>query len=61
MHDRATPVGQAIELWQALRLQGVPAEVVIYPNEGHGVRDFPALTDFLTRVIGWFDTYLPAG
>ena len=60
LQDRATPTGQAIEFWQALRLQGVPAEVVIYPQEGHGVRSFPARTDFLTRIVDWFDTYLPA-
>jgi dipeptidyl aminopeptidase/acylaminoacyl peptidase len=59
-NDRATPPGQAIEMWQALKLQGVPAEVVIYPKEGHGVGSFPALLDFVTRTIGWFDRYLPA-
>ncbi|HEX6845056.1 MAG TPA: S9 family peptidase [Actinomycetota bacterium] len=58
-NDRATPPGQAIEFWQALRLQGVPAEVVIYPKEGHGVGTFPALLDFVARTIGWFDRYLP--
>lgn len=58
-NDRATPPGQAIEFWQALRLQGVPAEVVIYPQEGHGVGTYPAILDFITRMIGWFDRYLP--
>jgi dipeptidyl aminopeptidase/acylaminoacyl peptidase len=59
-NDRATPPGQAIEFWQALRLSGVPSEVVIYPQEGHGVSTFPALIDFVARMVGWFDRFLPA-
>ncbi|MGB8021406.1 MAG: S9 family peptidase [Candidatus Nanopelagicales bacterium] len=57
--DRATPAGQAIEFWQALRLQGVPTQVVIYPQEGHGVSTYPAVLDFGTRIVDWFDRYLP--
>ena len=34
--DRATPMGQAVELFRALREQGTDAELVIYPTEGHG-------------------------
>ena len=60
-NDRATPPSQAIEFWQALRLAGVPAEVVVYPQEGHGVGSFPTLIDFVARMVGWFDRYLPAG
>lgn len=56
--DRATPAGQAIEFGQALRLQGVPAEVVIYPEEGHGVSTYPAVLDFATRIVDWFERYL---
>ena len=58
-NDRATPPGQAIEFWQALRLQDVPAELVIYPQEGHGVGTYPAVLDFNARLVAWFDRYLP--
>jgi dipeptidyl aminopeptidase/acylaminoacyl peptidase len=60
-NDRATPPSQAIEFWQALRLANVPAEVVVYPQEGHGVNTYPAFLDFVTRVVAWFDRYLPTG
>ena len=60
-NDRATPPGQAIEFWQALRLQDVPAELVIYPQEGHGVGTYPAVLDFNARLVAWFDRYLPTG
>jgi dipeptidyl aminopeptidase/acylaminoacyl peptidase len=56
--DRCTPPGQAREFHQALRAHGVPSTLVIYPEEGHGVRAFPAQIDFLTRTLQWFDRYL---
>jgi dipeptidyl aminopeptidase/acylaminoacyl peptidase len=58
--DRCTPAGQAREFYQALTGHGVDSELVIYPGEGHGVGRFPALTDYLTRLVGWFGKYMPA-
>ena len=59
-HDRATPVGQAVEFYRALRERGIPSEVVIYPQEGHGVGEFPAILDLATRTLAWFERFLPA-
>lgn len=58
--DRCTPAGQAREFYQALTGHGVDSELVIYPGEGHGVSRFPAITDYLTRIVTWFDRYMPA-
>ncbi len=58
-HDRATPVGQAVEFYRALRERGVPTEVVVYPQEGHGVGEYPAVLDLATRMIAWFERFLP--
>lgn len=58
--DRCTPAGQAREFYQALIGHGVDSELVIYPGEGHGVRRFPAVTDYLTRLVTWFEKYMPA-
>ena len=58
--DRCTPPGQAREFYQALIGHGVDSELVIYPGEGHGVSRFPAVTDYLTRLVTWFDRYMPA-
>ena len=60
-NDRATPPGQAVEMYRALRARGVPSEVVIYPQEGHGVRNFPAVLDLATRAVAWFERFMPAG
>jgi dipeptidyl aminopeptidase/acylaminoacyl peptidase len=58
--DRCTPAGQAREFYQALTGHGVDSELVIYPAEGHGVSRFPAVTDYLTRIVTWFEKYMPA-
>ncbi len=60
LHDRATPPTQAVEFYRALVARGVPSEVVIYPQEGHGVRQPPAQVDLATRVVTWFERFMPA-
>ena len=60
LQDRCTPPGQAVEFYRALREHGVDADVAIYPEEGHGVRQMPALFDFCARAVGWFEKYMPA-
>ena len=58
--DRCTPAGQARAFYQALTGHGVDSELVVYPEEGHGVSRFPAITDYLTRLVTWFERYMPA-
>jgi dipeptidyl aminopeptidase/acylaminoacyl peptidase len=57
--DRATPVGQAMEHFRALREQGTPAELVIYPQEGHGVRGIDASLDWTARLVMWLERFAP--
>lgn len=58
--DEATPAGQAIEFHHALLEQGVPSSLAIYPQEGHDVHRFPAVIDRSTRVVAWFERFMPA-
>ncbi|HET9896317.1 MAG TPA: S9 family peptidase [Streptosporangiaceae bacterium] len=58
--DRCTPAGQAREFYQALIGHGVDSELVVYPGEGHGIIRHPAVTDYLTRLVTWFERYMPA-
>ncbi|HEV8573040.1 MAG TPA: S9 family peptidase [Actinomycetota bacterium] len=58
--DRCTPPGQAWEMFRALREHGVPAEIAVYPEEGHGVRTYPAFIDWCARTVGWFERWMPA-
>ena len=57
--DRCTPIGQAQQMHSALVEAGrVGTELVIYPEEGHGVREYPAVIDYCARVVAWFERYL---
>ena len=58
--DRATPPGQAVEMYRRSCTRGVPAELAVYPAEGHGVRTYPALLDFATRCVEWIERFMPA-
>ena len=57
--DRNTPPGQALEFHHALKLHGVESVLATYPLEGHGVRSYPAVIDFGTRVVAWFEKHMP--
>jgi dipeptidyl aminopeptidase/acylaminoacyl peptidase len=61
--DGECPAPQSFEFWHALKAEGVPTELVVYPNEGHGFRSPEHRIDVLERMLGWFDQYLgaPAG
>jgi dipeptidyl aminopeptidase/acylaminoacyl peptidase len=59
-NDRCTPATQAIEFHRALVENGVPSELVVYPQEGHGVRALEAQTDQMTRMLDWLERYMAA-
>ncbi len=59
--DHICPIGQAQELFYALKNMGVPTELVIFEGENHGLSrgGKPVnLVERLTRMIDWFDAYL---
>ena len=58
LRDLAVPVSQAQALHTALHERGVPTQLVLYPEEGHGARDPRALADECARIVAWFDTHL---
>ena len=54
------PVGQSLALYRALKRYGVEAELVLYPREGHGLREEQHLLDRLRRIVAWYDAHLKA-
>ncbi len=56
--DHDVPVGQAEEMYIALKKLGVDTTLVRYPGEGHGFRRTQNRVDYLERATGWFDQYL---
>jgi dipeptidyl aminopeptidase/acylaminoacyl peptidase len=56
--DIEVPPTQSVEYWHALKALGVPTSLVIYPEEGHGIRDPKNAADLRVRTVAWFDRYL---
>lgn len=60
LDDRCTPPTQATEFHNALLTAGVSSVCVSYPDEGHGIKTFPAVVDQCARVADWFERHMPA-
>jgi dipeptidyl aminopeptidase/acylaminoacyl peptidase len=58
--DRCTPAGQALEFHRALAAAGVESELLVYPNEGHHVRNPEALIDLCGRLLAWLARFMPS-
>jgi dipeptidyl aminopeptidase/acylaminoacyl peptidase len=56
--DKCTPSEEAVQFHNALQMVGVKSVLAIYPNEGHGVRSFPAILDYSARLVGWFENHI---
>ncbi len=57
--DGECPAPQSFEFWHALRAQGVPTQLVVYPNEGHHFVDPSHKKDVLRRALEWLETQMP--
>jgi len=56
--DWNVPIHNSEQLYIALKRQGVPAELVVYPDQGHQF-DVPSYEkDLYERYIKWFDRWL---
>ncbi|MBV8497328.1 MAG: S9 family peptidase [Gammaproteobacteria bacterium] len=56
--DVECPAPQTVEFWHAMKAVGVPTAIMIYPGEGHGLRDPAHAEDATRRTLEWFDRYL---
>jgi len=56
--DIECPAPQTQEFWRAMQAAGAPTSIMIYPGEGHGLRDPANAADALQRSLDWFDKYL---
>jgi dipeptidyl aminopeptidase/acylaminoacyl peptidase len=56
--DFNVPIIGGQQMYQALRELGVPTQLVIYPNQYHGLTVPSFLKDRLERFVAWYDRYL---
>lgn len=56
--DFNVPVEGGQQMYQALRSLGVDTQLVIYPNEFHGIMRPSYVRDRLERYLAWYDKYI---
>jgi dipeptidyl aminopeptidase/acylaminoacyl peptidase len=56
--DFNVPVQGGQQMYQALRSLGVETQLVIYPNEFHGISRPSYVRDRYERYLAWYDTYV---
>lgn len=56
--DMNVPLLNTEQMYQAVRRQGIPAELVIYPGQNHGLTRPSYIKDRYERYVKWYDTYL---
>jgi dipeptidyl aminopeptidase/acylaminoacyl peptidase len=56
--DFNVPIEGSQQMYQALRSLGVDTQLVIYPNENHGISRPSYQRDRLERYLAWYDKYL---
>jgi dipeptidyl aminopeptidase/acylaminoacyl peptidase len=55
--DFNVPIAGSEQMYLALRTQGVPTQLVVYPGEYHGIRRPSFAVDRVTRWIAWLEQY----
>lgn len=55
--DRRCPLPMGLAFYRSLERQGVATQMVVYPNEGHGIRQPKHREDVLRRVLAWFEKH----
>jgi len=59
--DFNVPVQGGQQMYQALRSLGIDTQLIIYPNETHGISRPSYVRDRYERYLAWYDKYLKPG
>lgn len=58
--DERVPAEQSIQFYEAMSAIGkAPVKLVIYPGQGHGIRDVALTRDMMVRNVEWFTKWIP--
>jgi dipeptidyl aminopeptidase/acylaminoacyl peptidase len=58
LKDFNVPTIGSEQMYEALRTQGIPTELILYPNQFHGLTKPSYQVDRLQRYVDWYDKYL---
>ena len=56
--DPRVPVGEALQMYEAARKTGVPTELLVYADEGHGAGRRENQVLMIGHALRWMETYL---
>ena len=56
--DVRVPLGQGREFYNAVKRQGTPVEMVVYPRQGHGLDEPRLIVDLEHRANAWLDRWV---
>jgi dipeptidyl aminopeptidase/acylaminoacyl peptidase len=56
--DFNVPVQGGQQMYQALRSLGIDTQLIIYPNENHGIQRPTYVRDRYERYVAWYDKYV---
>jgi dipeptidyl aminopeptidase/acylaminoacyl peptidase len=59
--DFNVPIAGSEQMYVALKSRGVPTELVIYPDQHHGIATPSYKKDRLDRYVSWYYRYVKAG
>ena len=57
-NDLRVPIGQAHEMYSALKRRGVKTQMVVYPRSGHGPTEPKFVLDIMQRHLDWAESHL---
>jgi dipeptidyl aminopeptidase/acylaminoacyl peptidase len=58
--DFNVPLLNSEQMYQALRSQGIPTELVIYPGQNHGLKKPSYIIDRYKRYLDWYAKWIPS-
>ncbi|HSF24442.1 MAG TPA: prolyl oligopeptidase family serine peptidase, partial [Blastocatellia bacterium] len=56
--DERVPLPQSLETYMGLKKAGVATQLIIYPREGHGLREPAHQLDKMRREFEWIEKYV---
>ena len=56
--DSRVPVGEAIQIYNKMKSKGIEGELIIFPDEGHGIRKRKNRAIYIARTLNFFKKYL---
>jgi dipeptidyl aminopeptidase/acylaminoacyl peptidase len=56
--DLRVPLSQGQEFYNALKQQGCPVQMVVYPRTPHGPQEPKFILDIGNRLLSWFEQYI---